>query len=49
MNRINRRDFIRRSGLATAGTVALKSGNKVVWASAPGPASVAPSDRCASA
>ena len=44
MDRINRRDFIRRSGLATAGTVALKSGNKVVWASDPGPASVAPSD-----
>jgi len=44
MDRINRRDFIRRSGLATAGTVALKSGNKVLWASDPGPASVAPSD-----
>lgn len=44
MDRINRRDFMRRSGLATAGTVALKSGNKVIWASDPGPAAVAPSD-----
>ena len=44
MNPINRREFMRRSGLATAGTVALKSGNKVVWASDPGPASVAPGD-----
>lgn len=42
---INRREFMRRSGLATAGTVALKSGNKVIWASDPGPASVAPSDK----
>jgi predicted dehydrogenase len=31
--------------MATAGTVALKSGNKIIWASDPGPASVAPSDR----
>jgi len=37
---INRREFIRRSGLVTAGTVALKAGNKVIWASDPGPASV---------
>jgi len=42
---INRREFMRRSGLATAGTVALKSGNTVIWASDPGPASVAPSDK----
>jgi predicted dehydrogenase len=42
---INRREFIRRSGLVTAGTVALKAGNKVIWASAPGPASVPPGDR----
>lgn len=44
-NNINRRDFIRRSGLATAGTVALKSGNKILWASDPGPDAVPPSDR----
>jgi predicted dehydrogenase len=42
---INRREFIRRSGLVTAGTVALRSGNKIVWASDPGPASVPPSER----
>src|SRR6516225_5203747 len=46
MGSVNRREFIRRSGLATtAGTVALRAGNKVIWASAPGPASVAASDR----
>lgn len=44
-NFINRREFIRRSGLVTAGTVALRSGNKIVWASDPGPASVPPSER----
>ena len=42
---INRREFMRRSGLVTAGTVALRSGNKVLWASDPGPASVPPSDK----
>ena len=42
---INRREFMRRSGLVTAGTVALKAGNKVIWASDPGPASVPPSER----
>ncbi len=42
---MNRREFIRRSGFATAGTVALRSGSKVVWASGPGSASVPPSDR----
>ncbi len=42
---INRREFMRRSGLATAGTVAVRSGGKVLWASEPGPAAVAPSDR----
>ncbi len=30
---LNRREFMRRSGLATAGTVALRSGGKVLWAS----------------
>jgi predicted dehydrogenase len=46
MRRINRREFISRSGLAaTAGTVALKAGNNVLWASDPGPEPVAPSDR----
>jgi len=44
-NSMNRREFIRRSGLATAGTVALTSGGKVLWASTPGPASVPPSER----
>ncbi len=42
---MNRRDFIRRSSFATAGTVALKSGERVLWASEPGAASVPPSDR----
>jgi predicted dehydrogenase len=43
---MNRRDFMRRSGMAaTAGTVALRSGGKVLWASSPGPASVPPSDQ----
>ncbi len=46
MNPMNRRDFMRRSGLAaTAGTVALTRGGKVVWASSPAPATSAPSDR----
>jgi len=46
MDPMNRRDFMRRSGLAaTAGTVALTKGGKVVWASSPGPAMDAPSDR----
>ncbi len=37
---------MRRSGVAaTAGTVALRTGGKVLWASSPGPASVPPSDR----
>lgn len=46
MNPMNRRDFMRRSGVAaTAGTVALHSAGKVVWASDPGPAYPAPSDR----
>ena len=46
MDSINRREFMRRSGLATtAGSVALRAGNKVVWAADPGPASVPPSDR----
>ena len=31
---INRREFMRRSGFVTAGTVALRSSGKVVWASA---------------
>ncbi len=44
MHPIDRREFMRRSGLSAAGTVALKSGNKLVWASDPGPTSVAPSD-----
>jgi predicted dehydrogenase len=42
---INRRDFIRRSGAVAAGTVALRQGGKVIWASDPGPALTAPSDR----
>lgn len=42
---MNRRDFIRRSSLATAGSMALRSGGRVLWASEPGPASLAPSDR----
>jgi len=42
---MDRREFMRRSGLATAGTVAVHSGSKLVWASNPGPASVPPSDR----
>ena len=42
---MNRRDFIRRSGAGTAGSLALRSGGKVVWSSEPGPARVAPSDR----
>lgn len=41
---MNRRDFMRKSGLTAAGTVALRSGNKVIWASGPGPAAVPPSD-----
>jgi predicted dehydrogenase len=46
MGFVNRREFMRRSGLAaTAGTVVLRSGNRTVWASNPGPASVPPSDR----
>jgi predicted dehydrogenase len=45
INYMNRRDFIRNTGLATAGTVALRSGNKVLWASQPGPAMDSPSDR----
>jgi predicted dehydrogenase len=46
MNSMNRRDFIRRSGLtATAGTVALRAGDKVLWASDASPAFAAPSDR----
>ena len=46
MKPINRRDFMFRSGLTSAaGTVALCSGNKVLWASAPAPATVPPSDR----
>jgi predicted dehydrogenase len=37
---------MRRSGMATtAGTVVLREGGKVLWASSPGPASVPPSDR----
>ncbi len=44
-NRVNRREFMRRSGVGAAGTVALRSGGKVVWASQPAPASAAPSDR----
>jgi predicted dehydrogenase len=42
---IDRREFMRRSGLGTAGTVALASGGKVLWASARGAAAVPPSDR----
>ena len=42
---INRREFMRRSGVVAAGTVALRSGNKIIWASSPAPASVPPSDR----
>lgn len=46
MNFMNRRDFMRHSGIAaTAGTVALRSGGKVLWSSSPGPASVPPSDK----
>ena len=44
-NDLNRRDFMRRSGVAAAGTLALRSGGKVLWASDPAPAMVAPSDR----
>ena len=42
---MNRRDFMRRSGAVAAGTMALRQGGKVVWASDPGPAITAPSDR----
>lgn len=42
---MNRRDFMRRSGAVAAGTVALRQGGKVLWASDPGPAMTAPSDR----
>jgi predicted dehydrogenase len=46
MDAMNRRDFMRRSGIATtAGTVALRSGGEVLWASSPGPAAVPASDR----
>ncbi len=46
MSPMSRRDFIRRTGLvATAGTVALRSAGKVVWASSPGQAAASPSDR----
>jgi predicted dehydrogenase len=46
MSVINRRDFIRRSGLAaTAGTVTLRAGHQVLWASSPGPEAVPASDR----
>lgn len=44
-NSLNRRDFIRRSGAVVAGTVALRQGGKVIWASDPGRAITAPSDR----
>jgi predicted dehydrogenase len=36
---------MRRSGVGTAGTLALRSNGKVIWASDAGPARVAPSDR----
>ena len=42
---MDRREFMRRSGAAAAGTVALRKGGKVIWASDPGPAMTAPSDR----
>jgi predicted dehydrogenase len=46
MSSMNRRDFMRRTGLAaTAGTVALRSGGKVLWASSPGPAYPSPNER----
>jgi predicted dehydrogenase len=46
MNFMNRRDFMRRTGItATAGTVALRSGGKVLWESSPSQASVSPSDK----
>jgi predicted dehydrogenase len=42
--KMNRRDFMQRSG-AAAGSVALRSAGKVVWQSDPAPARPAPSDR----
>ncbi len=36
---------MRRSGVGTAGTLALRSNGKVIWASDAGPARIAPSDR----
>jgi predicted dehydrogenase len=46
MSFMNRRDFMRQSGIAaTAGTMALRRDGKVLWASSPGPASVSPSDK----
>jgi predicted dehydrogenase len=45
LNKMNRRDFIRRSGAVAAGTVALRQNGKVIWQASPGPAMPAPSDR----
>ena len=45
MRSINRRDFMFGSGLTTAVSSAVFSGNKLLWAASPGPASVPPSDR----
>ncbi len=42
---MNRRDFMRRSGVGAAGTVALRRGGKVIWQSGPSRAANAPSDR----
>ena len=42
---MNRRDFMRRSSAGAAGTLALRSGGNVLWASDSGPATVPPSDR----
>ncbi|HEV2423940.1 MAG TPA: Gfo/Idh/MocA family oxidoreductase [Terriglobia bacterium] len=41
---MNRREFMRNSSLSAAGVVALSNGDKVLWASEPGSAAVAPSD-----
>ena len=42
---MDRREFIRRTGAGTAGSLALQSSGKTLWAANPGLASVPPSDR----
>jgi len=42
---MDRRAFIRRTGAATAGAMALRSGGKTLWASEPGSAAIGPGDR----